>query len=122
VSHSPSSPSKPFKANLWHAGRTKSLGTFVTAEEAALAVARFLAPPAAEAAPAAPPAAPPAPPAPAAAPPPTAADAAPPDTSGVEVTGQVPREERERLKRKRAIDVDAFPEPEVKAEVKDEPL
>ena len=32
--------SKPFKANLWHAGSDMHLGTFVTAEEAALAVAR----------------------------------------------------------------------------------
>ena len=31
----------PFKAQSWHGGRTKTLGTFATAEEAALAVARF---------------------------------------------------------------------------------
>ena len=35
--------SKPFKASLRHGGRTNSLG-FATAEEAALAVARFLGP------------------------------------------------------------------------------
>ena len=115
-----------FQARLWQDGRNKSLGNFATAGEAALAVAalavaRFLAPPAAEAAPAAPPAAP-APPAPAAVPPPPAvADAEPPDTSGVEVTGEVRREERERRKRKRAIDVDAF-EVKVEVEVKPEPL
>ena len=51
-----------------------------------------------------------------------AAEAAPADTSGVEVTGEVRREERERRKRKRAIDVDALPELEVKVEVKEEPL
>ena len=39
-----SSASKPFKANLWRDGRTKHLGVFATAEEAALAVARFLGP------------------------------------------------------------------------------
>jgi hypothetical protein len=36
---------KPFKAQLWHGGRNKHLGVFATAEEAALAVARFLGPP-----------------------------------------------------------------------------
>ena len=36
--------SKPFKANLKHRGRNKHLGNFATAEEAALAVARFLGP------------------------------------------------------------------------------
>ena len=34
--------SKPFQANLYNAGRTNHLGYFATAEEAALAVARFL--------------------------------------------------------------------------------
>ena len=33
---------KPFQANLYNAGRTNHLGYFATAEEAALAVARFL--------------------------------------------------------------------------------
>ena len=36
--------SKPFQAQLKHGGRHKNLGTFATAEEAALAVARFLGP------------------------------------------------------------------------------
>ena len=36
------SVSKPFQANLYNAGRTNHLGYFATAEEAALAVARFL--------------------------------------------------------------------------------
>ena len=112
--------SKPFQAQVRHGGHKKHLGAFTTAEEAALAIARFLAPPAAEAAPAAPPVAPPAPPAPAAVPPP-AADAAPPDTSGVEVTGEVRRADVQRRKRKRAIDVDAF-EVKVEVEVKPEPL
>ena len=35
---------KPFKAEMKHGGRINYLGTFVTAEEAALAVARFLGP------------------------------------------------------------------------------
>ena len=34
--------SKPFKAQLKHGGRHKNLRNFATAEEAALAVARFL--------------------------------------------------------------------------------
>ena len=38
------SPSKPFRANLKRDGREKHLGCFATAEEAALAVARFLGP------------------------------------------------------------------------------
>ena len=38
------SESKPFKAQLWHSGRHNTLGYFATAEEAALAVARFLGP------------------------------------------------------------------------------
>ena len=38
------SASKPFKAQLWHGGRHNHLGLFATAEEAALAVARFLGP------------------------------------------------------------------------------
>ena len=50
-----------------------------------------------------------------------AVDPSPPDTSGVEVTGEVSRDERERRKRKRAIDVDAF-EVKVEVEVKPEPL
>ena len=49
------------------------------------------------------------------------ADAAPPDTSGVEVTGEVRREDVDRRKRKRAIDVEALPELKVKVEVKEEP-
>jgi len=113
--------SKPFKAQLNHGGRNHHLGHFATAEQAALAVARFLAPPAAEAAPAAPPAAPLAPAAATQTVTAPTADAAPPDTSGVEVTGEVRRDERERRKRKRAIDVDAL-ELEVKVEVKEEPL
>ena len=36
--------SKPFQAVLWHGGRDNYLGNFATAEEAALAVARFLGP------------------------------------------------------------------------------
>ena len=36
--------SKPFKAQLWHGGRINNLGTFATAEEAALAIARLLGP------------------------------------------------------------------------------
>ena len=36
------SASKPFSAQLWHGGRPNNLGTFATAEEAALTVARFL--------------------------------------------------------------------------------
>ena len=45
VSHSVAvSASKPFIAKLWHGGRTANLGNFATAEEAALAVARFLGP------------------------------------------------------------------------------
>ena len=36
--------SKPFKAELWRAGRKRNLGYFATAEEAALAVARALGP------------------------------------------------------------------------------
>ena len=36
--------SKPFQASMKHRGRQKHLGYFVTAEEAALAVARFLGP------------------------------------------------------------------------------
>ena len=39
-----SSTSKPFEAQLTHGGRQKYLGTFATAEEAALAVARALGP------------------------------------------------------------------------------
>ena len=35
---------KPFQAKLRHGGRKNYLGTFATAEEAALAVARFLGP------------------------------------------------------------------------------
>ena len=35
---------KPFEAQPWHGGRLKKLGHFATAEEAALAVARFLGP------------------------------------------------------------------------------
>ena len=35
---------KPFQASLKHDGRKKTLGQFVTAEEAALTVARFLGP------------------------------------------------------------------------------
>ena len=66
-----------------------------------------------------------APPAPAAASPPSCADvdaaeAAPADTSGVEVTGEVSREDIERRKRKRAIDVDALELDPVKVEVKEE--
>ena len=38
------SVSKPFQARPTHGGRKKSLGHFATAEEAALAVARFLGP------------------------------------------------------------------------------
>ena len=38
------SGSTPFKAQLWHGGRANQLGHFATAEEAALAVARFLGP------------------------------------------------------------------------------
>ena len=38
------SVSKPFQAQLRHGGRNNQLGTFATAEEAALAVARFLGP------------------------------------------------------------------------------
>ena len=38
------SGSKPFQAQLWRGGRNKTLGRFATAEEAALAVARFLGP------------------------------------------------------------------------------
>ena len=37
-------PSKPFKAHLYHGGRQKHLGYFATAEEAAVAVTRFLGP------------------------------------------------------------------------------
>ena len=44
VSHDPKRASKPFHANLRHGGRSNHLGTFATAEEAALAVARFLGP------------------------------------------------------------------------------
>ena len=44
VSSPAAPPSKPFKAQLWRGGRTESLGVFATAEEAALAVARFLGP------------------------------------------------------------------------------
>ncbi len=36
--------SKPFKSDLWLGGRNNHLGTFATAEEAALAVARLLGP------------------------------------------------------------------------------
>ena len=36
--------SKPFKASPYHGGRSRHLGYFVTAEEAALAVGRFLGP------------------------------------------------------------------------------
>ena len=43
VSHS-NIISKPFKAELWRAGRKRNLGYFATAEEAALAVARALGP------------------------------------------------------------------------------
>ena len=43
--------SKPFQANVWHGGRSNHLGLFATAEEAALAVARFLGPEGAAAAP-----------------------------------------------------------------------
>ena len=43
VSHDPRC-SKPFNVGLWHGGRRNCLGTFATAEEAALAVARFLGP------------------------------------------------------------------------------
>ena len=39
-----SSASKPFQAQVWHGGRHNYLGSFATAEEAALAVARFLGP------------------------------------------------------------------------------
>ena len=39
-----SNVSKPYTAQSWHGGRHNSLGTFATAEEAALAVARFLGP------------------------------------------------------------------------------
>ena len=35
---------KPFQASLKHGGQNNSLGSFATAEEAALAVARFLGP------------------------------------------------------------------------------
>ena len=51
VSHDPKRASKPFHANLRHGGRSNHLGTFATAEEAALAVARFLGPEGAAAAP-----------------------------------------------------------------------
>ena len=66
-----------------------------------------------------------APPAPAAASPPSCADvdaaeAAPADTSGVEVTCEVSREDIERRKRKLAIDVDALELDPVKVEVKEE--
>ena len=43
VSHS-NIISKPFRAELWRAGRKRNLGNFATAEEAALAVARALGP------------------------------------------------------------------------------
>ena len=51
VSHDPKRASKPFHANLRHGGRSNHLGTFATAEEAVLAVARFLGPEGAAAAP-----------------------------------------------------------------------
>ena len=51
VSHDPKRASKPFHANLRHGGRSNHLGTFATAEEVALAVARFLGPEGAAAAP-----------------------------------------------------------------------
>ena len=38
------SASKPFQANVRHDGRQEHLGSFTTAEEAALAVSRFLGP------------------------------------------------------------------------------
>ena len=44
VSRNSNSAIKPFKAQLRHGGRDKHLGVFATAEEAALAVARFLGP------------------------------------------------------------------------------
>ena len=44
VTRQTDSTSKPFKAGLKHDGRQKHLGSFATAEEAALAVARFLTP------------------------------------------------------------------------------
>ena len=58
VSRTGGSASKPFQAQLMLGGRTNYLGYFATAEEAALAVARFLGPEgvAAELAPPAPPA------------------------------------------------------------------
>ena len=51
VSYDPTWASKPFKAQLKHGGRDHYLGNFATAEEAALAVARFLGPEGAAAAP-----------------------------------------------------------------------
>ena len=44
VRRDPKSVSKPFKAELRHGGRFEYLGYFATAEEAALAIARFLGP------------------------------------------------------------------------------
>ena len=44
VSRYTSSVSKPFQVTLCHDGRNKFLGRFATAEEAALAVARFIGP------------------------------------------------------------------------------
>ena len=44
VSRNNRSAKKPFQAQLRHEGRNKNLGMFATAEEAALAVARFIGP------------------------------------------------------------------------------
>jgi hypothetical protein len=40
VSHRPSQPSKPYRAKVWRGGSSVTLGSFATAEEAALSVAR----------------------------------------------------------------------------------